>query len=609
MTFSNGQSDGPSRRVAVAAGLLLLAATVAAYVPALSAGYIWDDDDHITDNPVLRDAAGLRRIWIDLRALPQFYPLTHTTFWIEYQLWGDQPFGYHLVNILLHALNAVLVWRVLRRLGLVPGAWLAAALFALHPVHVESAAWITERKNVLSTFFYLMSMLAYLRLRPLEPEISAHSPTESARRESRPPGGLFYALAAALIRQSIPESRTPGWLFYALSLAAFMAAMLSKTVACSLPAAILLLTWWKRGRLRWRDVTPLLPFFVVGVVLGLVTVWMERHHVGALGVEWSLTFLERVLIAGRAVWFYLGKLVWPTNLSFIYPRWDIDAGDWTQHLYPLALLAALAGLLLARRRIGRGPLTAALFFIGTLFPALGFFDVYPMRYAFVADHFQYLASVGMFALASAVFVRVVRPWLLRALAVCVVLALLAGATWSRCGAFRDEETLWRDTLATNPSAWMASNNLALILQGRGEIDEAADLYRRALELYPDYPEAHTNYGSLLARQGRIESALDHLRRSIALNPNNDVAHNNLGNVLADLGRRVEAIRHYEQAVALRPSNVNARFNLAMELAALGRLDDAISHLTEVVRLAPDDVEARERLAELHERRGSLSPFE
>jgi hypothetical protein len=266
--------------------LALLVLVLLAYTPALDAGFVWDDDDYVTANVTLRSVTGLARIWVEPGAVPQYYPMAFTSLWLDYRLWGMRPFGYHLVNVLLHGLNAVLLWRLLVMLA-VPGAWLAAAVFAVHPVHVESVAWVTERKNVLSGAFYLGAFLAYLRFAP--------------------PGGRGAGPVA--------------WRAYAAALALFVLAMLSKTVTCTLPAALLIVLWWKRPRLAARDVLPLLPFFALGLGLSLVTIWMEKHHVGAQGADWALSAVDRCLIAARALWFYLGKLVWPAPLVFNYPRW------------------------------------------------------------------------------------------------------------------------------------------------------------------------------------------------------------------------------------------------------------------------------------------------
>jgi hypothetical protein len=386
--------------------ILLPALTLLAYLPVWHAGYIWDDDFYVRNNWTLHDLNGLKHIWFDTEATPQYYPLVHTTFWLEYHAWKLDPAGYHIVNVVLHALGAILFWRVLKLLAL-PGAWLAAALFALHPVNVESVAWITERKNVLSLVFFCAAAWAYLRF-------TAESQSQNRRR---------------------------AWWCAALLL--FVCALLNKTVACSLPPVLLLERWWKKNRLETGDVLPLVPFFIIGLGMGLHTAWLEKHHVGASGAEWSFSLAERCLIAGRALWFYAGKLVWPAPLTFIYPRWQLDAGVWWQWLFPAAALAVVTALWLARKRIGRGPLAAFLFFAITLFPALGFVDVYPFRYSFVADHFQYLACLGPLALAAAGIelglARMTKQTAVpRTIIIVALLASLGTLTWHQCGMYADE---------------------------------------------------------------------------------------------------------------------------------------------------------------------------
>jgi hypothetical protein len=484
-------------------GAVIVLLVVAAYVPALQSGYIWDDDVYVTNNPSLRSAEGLWSSWTHLNANVQYYPLVFTSFWLEYHLWQLAPAGYHAVNVALHLLNALLVWRILRQLG-VPGGWLAAAVFALHPVHVESVAWITERKNVLSGFFYLGAMWTYLRF-------------DDARRSTS-------SLGAGRTWSNV-------WALYALAALLFCCALLSKTVTAMLPVALLVIAWWKRGSLGKRDVMPLVPFLLVGAVMGSLTAWVERVQVGALGGDWDLSLIERFLVAGRAIWFYVGKLVLPANLTFSYPRWSIDAGTWWQFLLPASVIAATAVLYVTRDRIGRGPFAAAVFFIATLVPALGFFDVYPMRYSFVADHFQYLASLGpivvvssMLATAANRFTRAdvrfsARARRLMALAlVSPLLVTLAGLTWKQSSIYRNEETLWFDTIAKNPGSWMAYNNLGLYY----------------------------------FRQGEWGLALPRFRQSVTINPDNAEAHYNLALVLQGIGRDAEAESHFDTASRLRP---------------------------------------------------------
>lgn len=629
------------RNRAIAAGIALVALAVAAYIPALTAGFIWDDDAYVSDNPLLRDADGLRRIWAEPTASPQYYPLVFTTFWTEYRVWGLTAGGYHFTNVLLHGLNGVLLWRVLKALG-VPVPWFVAAAFVLHPVHVESVAWITERKNVLSGTFYLGAALAYFRFSPPGPA-------------------------------GVPPPHR--WRWYALAVGLFVCALLSKTVTCSLPAAVLVVVWWKRGRIGWRDVLPLLPLFAVGLAFALNTAWMEKEHVGAKGQDWSLTPAERVLVAGRAVVFYATSLVFPVNLTFIYPRWVVSAGEWWQWLFPLAVVGAMAGLWVLRERVGRGPLAGLFFFAGTLVPALGFVDVYPFRFSFVADHFQYLASIGLLA---AVFAggsvlwqryrpadRVVLP-----VARAVVLLAFGGLTLYYTPRYESAQTLWEDTIARNPGCWAAHNNLGDLLVGRGVVaekkgrtaeagqwykqaephfretirlkpevpghhynlgkalwsldryDEAEKHLREAIRLAPDYTasrfdvkDAHFILGLVLRKQAelnaavegigkakpdaaKLDAAIDEFRAAIRIQPTFADAHANLGIALGMKERHVEALDEFLAAIDLEPNNPATQFNLARAYLYLDRPADALPFAQRAVQLDPKKPEFRQLLDHL-----------
>ena len=578
---------GTQKKLFLWSGVIILV-TMLSYIPAMRGGYIWDDDHYITENTTLRTPDGLRRIWLEPKALPQYYPLVHTTFWLEYHLWHVHPFGYHLVNVLLHALNAILLLLLLSHLR-VPGAWLAALLFALHPVQVESVAWITERKNVLSAFFYLASFLAYLRYYDLTVDSDQTSP------------GIHPATS---------KVKDNFWPFYPLSFFLFLCALLSKTITCSLPAAILLVLWWKRDRICWRDLPPLIPYFVVGAFLGLTTVWLERHHVGAQGAEWALSFVDRVLVAGRALWFYAGKLVWPYELTFIYPRWQIDAGAWWQYLFPVAAMAVIFALWLLRHRIGKGPLVAVLFFAGTLFPALGFFDVYPMRFSFVADHFQYLASIGLIALGAAtvsILLTGLGPWQRKSgLALCLtVLLIFAIQVWQQGTIYTDAETLYQDTITKNPNSWMAHNNLGVYVESQGNLNEAMAHYAKALEIKPDCAEAHYNMAELFARQGKFEEAVSHHVKALSSRPDYPLPYNGLGTIYAKEGNVDKAIYYFSQALKIRPDYASAHNNLGALLAAQGNLDEAIAHFSAALRISPDHFKAHNNLGEALMRQGKI----
>jgi tetratricopeptide (TPR) repeat protein len=537
---------------------MIVAAAIICHGRTFSAGWIWDDDFYVWNNPTLRSLAGLRDIWLRPKATPQYYPLVHTSYWFEYRLWGDAPAGYHVVNVLLHAAGSVLLWRLLAALG-VPGAWLSGLLFAIHPVEVESVAWVTERKNTLSMLLALVSLSAWVRFRF--------------------PGGAGGPGTAAV---------RAGWTGYGLSLIAFTGALLAKTVTVTLVGLLPLLTWWKTGRLGGRDILTVIPFLVVGLPLALGTVLLEKYHVGARGAEWSLQGPERVLVAGRAIWFYAGKICWPDPLIFFYRRWQPDAASLWQWAFPASAAAVLVLLLAVRGRIGRGPFTVAAAFCGCLFPALGFFDVYPFRFSFVADHFQYHASAVLLAgiAAGGAWAATRRPaWRgpIAAFGACACLAL-AAQTIRQSGVYRDLQTLGRDTLEKNPSAWAMRDILGPYLMTIGRAAEAEEVYRPVLDgsapppPWPhDQAKLHYNRARAVEAQGRLAEAEAGYRRAILLDSLYPKPRNNLAKMLADTGRRDEAVQVYEALLALpltAAGESRYAFNLGTVLAELSRWPEA-----------------------------------
>jgi tetratricopeptide (TPR) repeat protein len=553
----------------------LFGITLIVYIPAYTAGFIWDDDHYVTQNPVLRDAEGLRRIWFEIGATPQYYPLVHSSFWLEHHFYNLKPFGYHFINVLLHAGSAVLLFVILRRLR-VPGAWFGAALFAIHPVQVESVAWVTERKNVLSGMFYLSAMLCYL---------------------------VFDARRSGDTVES--QERQDGRAWYVLAVFSFVCALLSKTVTSTLPAAILLAIYWLRGRIDRRDWLRTAPMFVLGLGFAGLTAWMERKEVGAEGSDWSFSIIERFLIAGRVCWFYLGKLLWPHPLIFIYPRWVISDHVWWQYLFPLAAIALLAVLWRMRDRWGRGPLVAMLFFGGSLFPALGFFNVYPMRFSFVADHFQYLASIGPLTLIGAgLFIggrRLARGQSARMGQVLPMAALLiAGVlSWRQVFIYQNIEGLWRDTLARNPTAWMAHGNLAAGLAEQGRLDEALEHAAVVLRARPDLPSTHVNHGDILIRARRGEEAEAAYRRALEIDANHLKAHFALGNLLVDMGRTKEAIEQLSRVVELAPEFPSGHRRLGIAYEDAGDWANAAAEYRRALELQPRFPDAMHGLARIY----------
>jgi tetratricopeptide (TPR) repeat protein len=600
--------------------LLLAIATFLAYQPVWHAGFIWDDDELLTNNPVVKSADGFYRPWFSASTL-DYYPMTFSLWWLEWRLWPNNPQGYHLVNVLLHALSAILLWRVLQRLN-IPGAMLAAALFALHPVNVESVAWISEGKNTLCMFFYLGALLSWLKFE------------DSGR-------GRWYGLA----------------------LAAFALALFSKSAVAPLPLVLLGLAWWRRGRVGWKDIRRVVPFFVMAAAVCWVTVWFHYHR--AIGHEVIRTdnFWSRLAGAGWAVWFYLYKAVLPLHLVFVYPRWQINARNVLSYI-PLAILAGAFVLGWRwRRGWGKALFFGLAYFVVMLLPILGFLNIYYMRYSLVADHWEYFAIIGPIVLAAAL---IRRPIVAAAL-----LLALATLTWRQSRTYLDSETLWRTTMARNPDSAMARNNLSRALLEKGRVDEALLLcqtvlathpndvtaqfnlgdgllqegrldeaiahfqkalelqpamsgipysigeaylkkgqmdaairyFQRAIQLQPDYPAAFCNLGYALLQEGRRTEALAAYNQALALDPRYALAHNDLGNILLQLGRTDQAMDHFRQAAEILPDFAEARFNMAEVFLARGRLDDAISQYKKALEIRPDLAGADYKLGNIFAQQG------
>lgn len=560
------QSETEEQKSSWLPGWLIVLLVAVVYTPALSAGFIWDDDDYVTENPQLRTAEGLAEIWFEPEKTPQYYPLVHTTFWIEYALWELSPSGYHFNNILLHGLAAMFLWRVLRKLKL-PGAWFAAALFAVHPVEVESVAWVTERKNVLSAFMYMMSALAYLN---------------------------FTGIDGA--------SEERNWKFYGLSLLCFLGALLSKTVTASLPGAILVVFWWKRGSLKLRDFVPLIPFFAIGASAGLFTAYWESTHVGAEGADWDLSWLERFMVAGRISLFYVTKILWPHPLAFIYPRWDVSSSQPLQYFFPLAVVGILATTWIMRNRIGRGWLAAFLFLGGSLFPALGFLNVYPMRFSYVADHFQYIAGVGVFALLGAGFHRFwhhENPFAIKNVAIVAIYLVLSTITYRQISSYKDLETLWRDTMRKNPGAWIAHNNLGILLRDRGDVAEAEACYREAIRLLPKFVDARNNLGNVLLERGDVDEALVLYREAIEFDPENVRVNINLASALMEKGQYDEALEYANKANGMAPDHPDFLYKRGSIYWRMRNVEAARADFERSVELDPKHAKARSNLGLVH----------
>ena len=567
------------------AGLFLFFLTIVVYLPAMHGDFVCDDEIYIKSNPLLQTADGLKLIWTNIKATPQYYPLTFTTFWAEFQVWRLWTTGYHLTNVLLHAVNATLLWTLLRRLS-IPGAWFAAAIFALHPIQVESVAQISERKNVLSGLFYFLALLAYMRFSPFD-DAQSSTYTHNTRR----------------------------WDYYILALVCFSCALLSKTVACSLPAVILLLLWWKVGRVHLKDLLPLVPMFVLGFAFARITAIVEKDVTGAIGKDWEFSFIERTLIAGRALWFYVSKIFWPSNLTYIYPRWTIDSTSWWQYIFPLTALVVLTLLASIHKRIGRAPIVAALSFSGTLLPMLGFFNVYLMRYTFVADHFQYLSCISIVVLTVSLFWQkhVVllnesspHSLLYRApyctLLSGAILIFLGLNTWQQAHVYAGPETLWSDTLKKDPTSWIAHNNLGSVFLNKGEYQQALFHFEEAVRLKQDLPEAQSNLSRTFLKMDKLDAAVAHGLQAIKLKPDSSEFYSILGSIYWRKKDVIQAAQYFADAIHREPVSAQAHYNLGLlyikEAEAFRDKfpQEAVAHFEKALSLAPDSMQTVAALA-------------
>ena len=559
--------------------LLLLVALV--YWPAYFAGFIWDDNIFY-DAKQVRDWSGLADLWLDLGSVgseSHYWPLLYTSLWLDHKIWGGfNPTGFHVTNVLLHCAVTGLLWRLLARMGL-PGAWLVAALFALHPMKVETVAWVIARKDLLASLFYLLAVGRWLRF-----------------RETGQPRAYLALLA-----------------FYVL-------ALLSKTLAITLPAALLVWVWWREGRIAQRDLAQLAPLFLIGAGFG----WYGlAFFTGRTLIEFEYSLAERLIIAGKALWFYAGKLLWPHPLQYIYNLWDTDPARLLNWL-PLAGALALAlGLWLARGRIGRGPLAGALFFAITLSPMLGFADNSYMKFAFVADRYQYLASAGALAVlvaaaasgwawlagrthagteASAALPFLPRGPLGYGAGTLAALLLLGWGlmTMQRAQLFQDKVVLFQDVVARTPAAYEAYYNLGTFLMERQRAEEAVEAFQEGLKYEPHRIKMYVNLSSALMDLDRHEEAEALLRQAIAREPERfeqmpdphgaryEAAgvHTNLGMVLMDLDRLPEAEAALARALQLDPKMMQAERNLVALLLRQERHEEALAALERIAKREP-----------------------
>jgi tetratricopeptide (TPR) repeat protein len=583
----------------VAGALLLLSTTIVAYYPAVSGPFIGDDEILVTRNDLVQQPDGLWHIWFSPKAI-DYWPLTNSSFWLEWRLWKLNPIGYHVANLALHLVSVLLLWAILTRLE-ISGAFLAAFLFAIHPVNVESVAWISQRKNTLSMVFFLASVWCWLKFERLgEGEDFVAGVFDSGAGSEEPASrrpATQVSLRPATGEASATTQRTvTSWKWYWFCLISFTFAMFAKSSVATLPVILWIIIWWQKGRLNRRDIVLMAPMFLIAAALSALNMWCQNY--GTQMVIRDATFGQRLLAAGTAVWFYISKALLPIEQLFVYPKWEAVVSDWRWYV-PFALCAGITIVLWARRghASSRGILAAWLFFCAAILPALGFVDVGFMKQSLVADHYQHIAMIAVVVLAAAGWsicrdatapTRRVIPLSVAA----TICAALCFATWRQNELFGDPIQLYETTLRANPDSWMAHNNLGGICYELGDIHGAITHFRETTRLNPELATAQNNLGLALMNDGKVQEAVEHFQRALSLDPSYPQAESNLGAALARLSRTKEAIEHYQAAIRLAPLWAEPRLSLGVLLAVQTQFDDAIGQFREALRLMPDNLDAR-----------------
>lgn len=549
--------------------LAIVLLAFAVYRPILPGSFLMDDERLIgSDNPLVNGSLTPRTLWFQTD-----FTLATFGWWLEHLAFGKDPAGYHVVNIALHAISALLLWRLLAQLK-IPGAWLAGALFAVHPVCVNSVARIAELKNTLSMPFCLLSFIGYLRY-------------ERA---------TLYPVDPASGNPQSPSSKATVW--YVLSLAAFVLAMLAKTTIVMLPVVILLCAAWQRGRIAWKDILHTLPFFVLSLGFGLMSIWFQKNQALPTS-ELPLppaSFLQRLAGAGYDFWFYFGKALLPFNLSIQYPRWNIDAGTAGAYLPDLLVCAIFVLCMQFRRSWGRHVLFGLGSFAAMLFPALGFFDAQFLTMWQVSDHLQYTALAAIVALVAAALTMLPNKITFG----CAAAALLLGSSilsFQRAEIFSTQEGLMKATVAQNPAAWDARNDLGVSFAEKKDYSEAMHEFALSLAYAPDNVQARMNVAYALVLQKKYTQAETEYGKVLKINPHEPLANKMYARLLELQGKNAEAVYHLQIAALFKP-DVDTYMELASLEYATGNPRQAVTQLRQALTLkaSPDRAKVLNNLA-------------
>jgi Flp pilus assembly protein TadD len=541
--------------------LLLLALVLLVYRPLLPGSFVMDDARLIGgDNPLVNGELTPLNIWFRTD-----FTLTNLAWRIEGLIFSGHPAGYHFVNLALQALSAFLLWRLLARLK-IPGAWVAAALFAVHPVCVNSVARVAELKNTLALPFCLLSFWAYLHYEAL----ALYPP--DGKRES--------------------HYRPTVWLV--LSLAAYVLSLLSKTTAVTLPVVMLLCAVWQRGKATWRDWLHAGPYFILALAFGLMTMWFQKYQ--ALGGEplAPVSFLARLAGAGQNFCFYLGKALLPVRLSVYYAHQQVEAASLAAFLPALLIGVVFLVCWGFRRTWGRHALFGLGCFGVALFPVLGFFDAQFLQKVPVSDHLQYEPMIAVVALVTGMLAAVLPRKIFWGVAAALILAFSALSS-QRARVFASEENLMRDAIAKDPAAWLAHNDLGVLLAKRGDYPAAINEFTASLKSQPGNFYAERNLGQALALQGKFAEAEQHCLAALKQQPFDPQTHEQFAEALEAQGRWREALLHLQIALCFNPT-VETRQRLAALLFQTGDFRQALAQFRRILAAKPDDVEALNNLA-------------
>ncbi len=552
--------------------MVIVGAGVWVFWPALHGDWLWDDDILITNNVIVHDPGGFWKIWFEPGKLVDYFPLTVSVEWMEWQLWREHTFGYHLISVILHISSALLVWHFLNKLGL-RLAWLGGLIFIIHPVVVESVAWIAELKNTLSLPPFLLAMCAFIDYE------------ERGKRRD-----------------------------YFLALGLFLVAMLCKTSMAPFPVVILLYLWWKRSRIGWGEIKVAVPFFAISLGLGLVTTWFLNHHANSLSEHTFVIggFFSRLALASLSIAFYFSKCFWPVGLLPIYPKWTIDPPSLAQFLTWPILAGVICWFWMKRASWGRHALLGLGFFLLTLAPFVGLIAGSYMYFTWVMDHLLYIPLIGLIGLTVAGLGQVDRqlPASFRPFGIGIVAVVIGWLAWQShvyAGVYLNQETFWNYTLQYNPDVWLAHNDLGIELSRSGRLDEAEKHFREALRLRPDYAEAHNNLGLTLIQNGNVSGAMEEYRQAVKIKPDYAAAHNNLANALTKANRIPEAIEEYEQTLKINPGYAKAHYNLGVILSQAGQIPQAIEHFELFLKINPNNTAVRNQLAQLRSLHPDVPP--